>query len=316
MKKMTKYLGLSLGMLALVALVQPAEASCGSPGPLASAGYIITPNSPYASGGSGPSVTANVGAFFWAVGSGNPDVGAGNDSGSVIPLTTTYTTPGILYSSYGAYPASIFVGWEQAGVDGCVLLGANRCTAVFLTDQDPMTGDPVFAILSDEGSGTNAYDYPGLTMAVAPKLAITGSSRAGTVVTLNVDDPDLSGGLHLDSAASCGGGLNGIIAGYRVCWIIQSSGGMPPSDFARGSWTCGDAEAFDDSGASVSFDCGDADNDAYLTWTLDTDSGFTMPTVSQGSTRIECGSNIAEPEQRIRVAPTNREKPRSRTRGR
>ena len=91
MKKKTYniVIGTALFMMIAVAL-PPAEAACGSPILLNTYGENLISNPDWCGGNdvgcydsvSGPPVSSNIKGVFWALGSGDPAVGVGDDSGS------------------------------------------------------------------------------------------------------------------------------------------------------------------------------------------------------------------------------------------
>ena len=130
---------------------------------------------------------------------------------------------------------------------------------------------------------------------------------------------DISAGLYLD--ANCiqpgGGGTTGLIAGYQIFSQLINRGDPAPSSNNAAEWTPVGAPIPLGAPGTATVACAqDADRDLYVTTGVVFDSGFSNSWVSGNSTRIECGANLAEPEDVIERKPRNREKPRSRSRGR
>jgi hypothetical protein len=332
MRKM-KFFGLALGLLAIVAVAQPAHAICGAPFLISTAvdvdtySYVINPAvDPATQGLNGSTVTDQIQGFFWGVGVGNPTLGVGADNGSWTALDWLYIFPG--------YPAAIITTWaESTGIDTCIdVQGAfgSRCQATFVQDVDPDTGEGMFALLAtadDDASGDFFLVQDGnapIVFAPQPKMAVTGSVRNGAQgVTVALAGPTveaIAAGSFLDEDPAClaasGGGpapLNGLVTGYSVRYVIQPRGSQPPSNFAVEQWTdSGNGILPLGSTTQAAVDCGGQDNDVYLSYQLHFDSGFAAPFVSASTTRTECGPNVADPQERIRVAPETRQKPATR----
>jgi hypothetical protein len=328
-----KCFGIGLGLLAVVAIAQPAQAACGA-GFLISTlttdpavySYVINPAvDPVTEGSDGRTVSPAFQGFFWGLGVGDPEVGVGADNGTFAAIDWLYPL--------GGYPALIGTTWaSDSGIDTCIdVQGAlgSRCQVTFLQDIDPGTGQGMFALIStgDEPNGDFQLNLDGnapITLAPAAQMAILNSTRNGDQgVTVALSGPtaaSLAAGAYLDSDPAClaagGGGtdpLNGLVTGYSVRYRVQPRGTQPPSDYSAAAWT--------DAGTGIlplgapgqaAVDCGGADSDVYLTYQLHFDSGFAAPIVSASSTRTECGPNVADPAERIRIAPETRQKPTTR----
>lgn len=338
MKKM-KLFGLGLGLLAVVAIAQPANAACGAPFLISTTdagtgeySYVINPGVTD-NGFNGSTITDQLTGFFWGVGIGNPALGVGADNGSFAALDWFYIYPG--------FPAGILTTWAaSAGIDTCIdVQGAlgSRCQATFLQDVDPSTGQGVFALIStadDPASGDFYLNLEGgaaINLAPAAQMPILNSTRNGDQgVTVQLGGPTaeaLAAGAYLDAALACqgagGGGtdpLNGLVDGYSIRYQVLPRGSQPPSDFGADGWNDGGTGVLPlGMPGQVAVDCGGQDADVYLTYQLHLDSGFAAPLVSASSTRIECGPNVADPQQRIRIAPDQpetRQKPTTRQRTR
>ena len=108
--KSLKIFGLALGVVALVAAAQPAQAACGAPFLITSlnqaAGYyayVVNPSTESGGGLDGSTVTEDVTGFFWGLGVGNPLPGVGADNGTFPTLSWLYIYPN--------YPAAVLTTW-------------------------------------------------------------------------------------------------------------------------------------------------------------------------------------------------------------
>jgi hypothetical protein len=278
-------------------------------------------------------LSANTEATFWALGTGNPAVGPGDDAGGythsglpdfVYPaggtswLYLNYSYAGSGYYYY--FAGEIFTGWgASAAIDGCVQNNApGTCTCLLITDHDPT--DSYFAILSDNAD-INTWNT---------ELSQPGSDGAGNfgeIILRPVPDPSIlntvrrTPSLDLDITVSVANPTSAIYGGrdgagcacgpigYKVLENIVLRGSPPPTnrDIVTGGWvestlggaSTGTAQPANGTpmGTSVLVEsiCGSTDHDVYIATQLIFDSGFTTPVVSGNGTRIECGPNIAEP---------------------
>jgi hypothetical protein len=314
--------------LALGALLQPAWATCGNPNffhscssTTADCSYLQTPG--VGGGGIGGSgVTANLRGNFWALGNGAP-AGEGHDDGSggANPAAWPALEGGIDFGAgatgwvknfqgAGYVGASLYATWaEDPRIDGCTDSVAVQpvCHATFLTDHNG--ADTFFAVLSKlEDQGNYDFSRPGdapITLAPVPKPRITGSSRTGNDVTLQIGaplPPDLTAGSYLDPA--CGP----VITGYRVRGRIVPRGSGVGAGRDPAEWTSFQTAVIPiGNGTSVVADCSEvANQDVYIAQTFIFDSGFEATYVSRESTRAECGPQVAEPQQPQRQRPGRR----------
>lgn len=328
MKKM-KIFGLALGVLALVAAAQPAQAACGAPFLITSLGateyaYLYNPSVELGGGGiQGSSITDQLTGFFWGVGVGDPALGVGADNGSFAALDWL----GI----YPNYPAYINTTWAAStGIDTCIDVQGGlgeRCQVTFMQDVNLNGGGGVFALMStpdDPASGDFLLTNGSNPINFAPQAAmsILSSTRNGdTGVAMMLSGPnaaDIDAGSYLSDAAQCqgtggaGSAANGLIVGYDAVVQVLPRGSAPPSDFNAAAWTPASQTTPLGTPVSISVPC-DGDSDVYASYKLVMDSGFTSPIVSNSTTRIECGPNVADPSQ-IRVKPEGRQAPRTRSR--
>jgi hypothetical protein len=332
MKKM-KVFGFVLGALALAVGVQPAQAACGAPFLITSINnateqfaYVVNPTVTPGAGGngvSGSSVTDAITGYFWGVGVGNPASGVGADSGTFPALEWLYIYPN--------YPASVLTTWAAStAIDTCIDVQGplgQRCQVTFFQDVDTQTGAGLFALVStadDPASGDFLLDNGGVNITMAPQagMQILASSRTGggTGVMMTLAGPSesqLAAGSYLSTAPQCqgagsGGAANGLVVGYRAVTQVLPRGSAPPSDFAAGAWNPAGGNTGIGAPTVINVPC-NGDQDVYVSYQLLFDSGFTAPLVSNTTTRVECGPNVADPSQH-RVKPEGRQAPRTRTR--
>jgi hypothetical protein len=327
MKKMTiSRIAVAASVLVLLALaVQPVEAACtnarlitGFNVSTSERSYIITPGVCPGGGGScgAPyysSVTGNIRGDFWGIGSGDPFAplsGIDNglfDTGSYPPPYQYQLDPynGWLTGSF-FYPAEINTTWAASSlIDGCpdTIVG-TQCTAVLLNDH--FGGQSFFALITKRAdAGLNyVFTRPGgapINLAPIPNVGITGSTRLGpSQVQLTVappfgSSPGPAEGFYLDSACS---GV-GTPTGWRVrSQSAPGHGNASPTDRDVADWgtSLGTATNFGSS-QTVTASC-TGDQDIWLAYTILYDSGLELSYVGGNSSRVECGANLAEPDDR------------------
>jgi len=105
---------------------------------------------PFGTTGAAP-ISANAEATFWALGTGNPIAGPGDDAGLYTFPTYSWMFYNATYYGNQWYGAEINSGWGlHSAIDGCITnAGALACTCVLITDDDGTTG--YFAIASNAG---------------------------------------------------------------------------------------------------------------------------------------------------------------------
>jgi hypothetical protein len=356
MRTLTKIAFAAVAALALAAMLMPAEAACGG-NPLIktrvgasqtanAASFVFNPATFAASYFYSPTYgvfppfaryatpwSANATAMFWAVGTGDPLLGPGDDSGTFnfptypwMYYAPTYYNP----TYYGNYAGEIFLGWGNSeAIDGCLQTNeVGNCTCLLIEDNDGATG--YFAMASAYASppawnsdliqpgNDPAGNFAGITLAPIPPPTILGAARKASSLDLNitVTVPTLTtpaqGVHHSQGSSACACGPTG----YKVMQAIVLRGAPAPTTRDVTAWSpmtlvadldsdgFGDTQPFTSLGTSVAVEslCGSADQDVLITTQLEFDSGFTSSIVSGDATRIECGPNIAEPV-RPRVRP-------------
>lgn len=301
----------ALAAIAIVAAAVPAEAACANARTFSS-GYIYTP------GGGSEGVTENVKGSFWVIGAGNPQPLVGNDNGQWAPRQASISYgPGYYYGSdagwlyiYTGYPANILDGvsgsWANISAaafsDGCpdaAIPAGNLCMAAVLTDQ--VGGQGYYLLMTDAADASGNYQFAGggrLDLAPIPRPTVVGSDNtSASSVTLSIGAPDLSNGLYLDPAC------NDAIAAYRVVAQILPDGSSPPDDRDAANWDVDLSGPVDPSvGVDVVANCS-GNQDIYLATVVEFDSGFQTTQVSSNSTRVECGPNFTDIQQRPRIRP-------------
>jgi hypothetical protein len=338
MKTMTKVLTAAAVLVVALSLSAPVGAACGAPAlitTITASGSTFVFNPTFAShysffyGPYGPAVYSYDGAnpaptplsaaasiSFWAVGTGDPAFGVGNDNGPYDMVENG----GFYFGGY-TYSATIPGGYLQAGrlagtwenptaageaTDGCV--GGNNCMCVLISDQDGTEGFYAIAgALSDAtfstsinlgGSDGNGNNLPiALVNIAAPSITDSVRDQGSFDVNLGISAAAPAGGNYVQNGCACGP------SGFQVLQMIVPRGNMPPSDRDIGAWTVptlGDGvtpqpvTAFGGT-VTVRSSCGTSDTDVYLSTGLVFDSSFGTAVVSGNSSRVECGPNVANP---------------------
>jgi hypothetical protein len=340
MKMMTRVLTVSAALAVVLSLALPVGASCttatliGTAGSATEKSWVMSAafqNDPsfYYYYGATPVVYsltapdvlgADAKITYWKTGSGDPALGLGDDSGTYDMIAGGGFYQPYAYPSIGFFSAGqIFGSWFPPGIDGCI--GPNACSCILLTSQDGVNGfwaltgglsTPNGDTFINQG-GTDASGNNEMPIVLVPMDApqITGSVRRPNFdVELSVSVPAPSAGLYVQDGCACGP------TGFKVLQQVQPRGAMPPSERNAAAWTelsdlGGGAQAVTPMGgtANVVSACGSSDVDVWLTTQLFFDSGFSTSVVSKNATRVECGPNLANPNDRPK--PLNRPGTRS-----
>ena len=271
-----------------------------------------------------PPVTVNFSGKWWALGTGDPAGGSGDDS-NTWPVANWfyYYGPG----GYGSFFAGeIFGGWGQsAEIDGCIDNNPSECTCILLTDR---VGDQsYFALLAAQADPTNNtfFDQPGtdgagnagpIVLKPTPAPTVVDSVKSGIGVDLTVSVPALSAGIYEKDSCDCSSSVQ-----YRVFAIEVQEGGPAPTTRDLASWTELSAGPTDVGATTVvnaacdSFAAVELYVAAQLVFDPVSGGGFAGDIVSSNSTRISCGASptLADPEP-PRIKPNRPVKPR-RTKG-
>jgi hypothetical protein len=289
-------------------------------------GYVY-----YAPFGYTPPLTADFTGFFWRLGEGDPEVGVGVDNGDDLAYRANYAYGQKSWFYYTGYPATqfyyagrIFGNW--GGADGCITdLPLPTCECILLMDQDGAQG--YFAIIGGRttAGGDLAFSQPGndgngnagpITLAPVPVPNIDGSIRNPSTfdVTLQVSVDAPAEGVYLADGCACGP------EGWQIYQQILPRGSQPPDDRATG-WELmtlpgGVIQGVNAFGAQINVEslCGASNTDVYLATKLVFESGFSDASsgnadyFSGDSTRIECGPQLAEPQD-PELRPTRKVRP-------
>jgi hypothetical protein len=328
MRQMMRLAILGVAVLVVGAMIQPAQAACSNALVFSSTGslngfsqfsYVETAGVPSGSGVDGSKVSANLRGNFWNMLNSDIDDSPtpGSDDGgwpaieNGLNLANGPTGWMLSYAGDG-FPGAMIAGtWAQdPRIDGCPDTTATEpdCHAIVLTDH---TGsDTYFAIISKQEAGDANYDLslPGnatIVLQPLPKPRITGSSRTGNDVTLQIGAPlpgDLSAGSYLDGACPA------VLTHYKVRGRIVPRGSGVGAGRDPAQWNSFEtADIPIGNGTSLLVDCSEvANQDVYIAQTLKFEGGFELTYVSRESTRAECGPQIAQPQQPTRERPGRR----------
>jgi hypothetical protein len=276
---------------------------------------------------SGPPVSPGMRGVFWALGSGNPIVGLGNDSGI---FTGGFTANDFWLKQVSAtfYPGGLYhfaawvslklgpsytvgppVTWSAPDADGCGPSGnppAQVCTCFLLTDQ--WNNEGYFATLSARSDvlGNTRFD-PGQTIRLAPiprpVIVATSAGPDGggpqilVAVRPSIALTDTGGVYQQDSCGTC-------LAAYHVFGARVPRGTLPQpgTQFVDLPRANGSAQGDTPLGslADVRLDCDQLrEEDMYLALELIGEGAtpFRTGVLGRLSTRISCGANLAAPER-------------------
>lgn len=296
MKSNTRFLGFALAGVVALLLPLNADAICGSS--ISFQGYGVA----FVSGTeNGPSLRAN----FWALGGGNPALGAGNDNG-------TFTAQADwLVPSPGGWV--INGDWAGNTYDGCpdaaqpntdlqrmvasfsdVNASGNMTYAVACTDRDTLA-QPQFDF-NTVGEQIVLVQAPKATIVNSVRNAATGEA------TITVGVPDFSAGHYTDGSTGCE--QSAVIPQFEV--YKQTTGrGIAPSTGTDATTPWALVATCSTSGSpacTVVTTCGGTNCDNYLAVVPKYNSNFTTADaatasparVSPKSTNVQAGSSLAE----------------------
>jgi hypothetical protein len=280
-----------------------------------------------------PPVTSDFSGVFWALGTGDPTLGLGDDNGTHGSADWFYYNSYPVYSIYHA--GQIFTNWGESTIDGCILnagatngLDGDECTCILLSDQDGADGYFAIASAMVDGGGHTYFDMPGsdgngnagpiiLVPIPRPFITLADTNFATRDVDLTVTIAPFAGGVYDRDGCACGP------EGFKVYQMLIPRGDPPPDDRDTAQWTemalaGGGAQPVTPFGSSVTVasTCGFANHDVYLAAQLVFDSGFGSAVVSRNSIRVECGPTFAEPLEPVSRRDFPRRPTRSRDRSR
>jgi len=280
---------LSIAVLALVAigvgLVAPsAQASCG-------ATIFVTNNGYSAAGGRYTNIEfpfntpSNPGTFvgrFWQT-----DAPATNNEGTFDVGVSMFDAP------YGSPDDWAFLfDLSGAGINGCPV----GCLTLYI--EDPSSGHAILWTRPQGSTYSTAqfdYTYGDYATTVAPqgpRPRVTSSSRAGAIVNVNFDIPDVNASVRTEASPDCGG-VDGSVTSRGV-YIQQSA--TAPSTSLPGSWTLlgGTAPGAGPVDArGHGFDC----TNTALDWWMATGISVSgqAPRFVSSPVQVECDPNLANP---------------------
>jgi hypothetical protein len=233
MKKITRFLGVSLVGVAGLLLAQNAQAVCG--GSLSFGQYYSLLD--------GSTATSSLRSSFWILNNGNPTLGPGMDNGAV-------ADSGNWLIPYGSSFA-VQSNWNAQLYDGCpdpAVPPAAQAQIVAFSDVDG-SGNMVYAVMCS-GRDTQRgqeflYDFPSgcgggtcspITLQPAPKAMIAGTTRAAGQANITVASPNFAPGYYSDGSPNCA--INGVIPQYDVYKQELARGAAAPTNAdATGGWT-------------------------------------------------------------------------------
>ena len=276
-------------VLAALALSgQPTEAACSLARlirsiDLTGVSYIYTPGIDPETSANALSITDDFDADFWALGTGNPEFLAGNDSGDFGPIDDWILT-------YPGYPPYILGTWAQSpAIDGCVTAGDEPfCTVVLL--QDRAEGVGYYALLSSLADVNINFSYrqPGdapIILTEIPQAPLLDQEQIdATRVQVRLGAPDVGGGNYL----ACGNEQ----AGHRIFQQVAARGATMPSDpsIEGGGWIAASDDLAPGEIAELEFDCASG-NDIFLATQLLFDSGYRTENLS-APIRVSCSGCV------------------------
>jgi len=267
-----------LAVLFLAAVVGRATAACANPsGFFSGYSYVISP------GGNTP---ATIEGSFWALGFGDPAIGAGVDNGGWDDDETgAGGSSGWLRRTTANYLAG---AWSSsAEIDGCIdgriAPGkSGEVMLVALSDSDAARG--YFAVAGVARSAQGSFfdfTFPGQDLALVPipPPSVVGASRTGQhAVQARIRGPLLASvvsGFRGDGSIAA----SEAILGFRIYKHAAAPDPIPPDRMGPG-WVPASASAPLGETVTISVDCGCHEN-AYLATSLVLDGGFETRHLSQ-----------------------------------
>lgn len=257
--------------------------------------------------------------IFWAFGSGNPETGQGNDSGTTFMAPTMIEPIGIsalYYQDWGVtgtthyYSASSIVGnWSLPAVDGCV--GTNACECVLLQDERggvgyfaiiaAMTSDGGDLFLNQGGSDGYGNSLPYILKEIPAPDVIRADLNTDTYLAqFEVSVATPTAGVYNSGGCNCGP------TGFQIYQAVVPHGAAAPSGRDASQWEA--VSGVTPMGAAASYEsdaCTDtsaAGVDVYLATRLYFDSNFpggpykVILSKNNFDEALHCGTNIAEPK--------------------
>lgn len=253
------------------------------------------------------SVSADFSGSFWALGTGDPALGQGDDNGLLAAADWSYDASPCVGGGMPGYetarrPRVISGTWSAPGIDGCVdaagtyaELTGDECVLVALSDQSD--GQSYFALLSalvnlDEFEDPVFWPWRDLgpielTAIPSPEISqpLEGpsSGRRCEVVVTAPPASEIGGGLYLDAA--CGAEL---MQGYNVYRFSGKGGALPDDLVLDADWQLLTSTPIPLGESATLSIAGGASGRIYLAGTLVFESGFETGRVSPPAGPVTC----------------------------
>lgn len=244
---------------------------------------------------------SRMGGAYWALDLGNPAPGVGVDNGAWGPVNATI--PWLRINATGAYLLGFWC--DDPAIDGCIEgppVPQPAKMVLLVTDADPPApaARSYFAIACVQKNVNSNYNFGNVAGTIIdlkriPKPVIAGASHwpdNHAILVLTVAPPVLPSAVYTDGA--CAPAASRLVTGYEILLRAIPRGDPPPGDRSRatGGWVDA-AFASLGAGATITISCL-SDDDVYLATSLVFNSGFQTDVVSENSTRVECGPNVAD----------------------
>lgn len=289
MKSILRISILSALVLGLIAVAQPAQATCSNArlvGEISNPyAYIVSP---------GVNTPASVKGVYWGLGGGNPTAGPGDDNGLDLSSGNADSQLDWIRSAGGLpYLAG---AWSNTLVDGCVdnaTTPSPKRTTVALSDTSADGRIGYFGVFCKEADSGLNYDFATFgsqTLVAIPYPHVNSSSRtSGASVSVNVRNvaSSVSGGVQGDPSCA------GLLRGYRTCSQVRPNAAGAPTDRAStAGWICGGEVPAGQDAAPLTVPCG-PDTSVYLAHALVFEGGFESFYVSQ-DVRVPCDPTLSD----------------------
>ncbi len=186
-----------------------------------------------------PPVTEDFQVVFWALGTGDPVIGNGDDNGAF-----DVTAAGFYYLSYNPYGTAyyyageLFTGWGTSPlIDGCIYrsgasqnFDGDECTMLLFQDEHEDRGYFALASSGVDANGWCLFNQPGNAPIILDPLPdpdvgeVTG--LLSTLVYLDIQFPEEMDGLYLQE------GCESEIRFYDLCNETPQGSGVGPDGCA------------------------------------------------------------------------------------
>jgi hypothetical protein len=285
MKKSYKILMLLMvfGLVSFLAM-NSAYSKCGSPVSFGQPTYCIYGGASSVPPGSQFAEDTSFFGEWWALGTGSPTDGAGNDRGTYQnDLTADWTNN---YSSYCKYMPAGTNNWFNNGTDGCILDDPDLMV-VAVDDKTSDNSNAFFAVGCVPKTGGPDYNFDGIGRGMylteIPHISID-SATPGTgniALTLSWSDPGVTTGFGGDSCTWAQ-----VFSGYEV-YSFQGASAPTTRDPASWSLESDTDGTADNLGANVTVtDPATSGHSTWLALRLVYDSGFKSRYVGANSSQV------------------------------